>query len=833
MLLNYLKLSFRLLARNPFFTFINVLGLAIGFTSFYALWEYATTELNSDQYHQDAERIARIAVDWQWTDDGGKTWGTIVVGLSKPSIFPRVKDDFPDVESYLRILNQPGFNPALVNHGNQIIISTSDDAKNQRGVFKEKKAIYADSNLFTFFSIPLIYGQPSQVLREANYVVLSRSTAIKYFGERNPTGELLKLNDTTTLKVTGVYKDLPHYTHLDFDLVISNVGLQNQWSNYQEFGPVCYIKLNHQNFQDFNTALDERTSQYWASNLRNYPQARLNMIVQPLPEISFTRNFVGDTFHSKSKPFLYTLAFIALSVLVMAWINYVNLSVTRTTRRLKEVATRKVSGAGARDMIRQFVTESVVTNLLAIALALTLVQTIRKPVSLLFNIQIAPFSSLESSSAVIFLAIIFSGILLSGLYPAIISMAHQPRALFTISTKSSSRRLIPSVLSVSQITVAIIFILLGFVVSLQLNHVLNLDTGISKEQVLVIEAPVIKPLNYSTILASLKKQTLALPNVESAALSDHVYSHGYEGGTHLKRIGAELFFGMDGNRVDSDFIQLYGIKLIAGRNFIKNEQPGRILISRFATTRLGFASADEAVGTIVNEAPPSGELQWKEAEVIGVFEDFRVVPFLNMSESSTEYSNQGRGIVLKYEDELLGTPEKISLRISPNGFEATIQALQSLFEQQFPGNVFTWYFLNDEINQAYHNEKVARNQIVLFTALALFIACLGLLGMITNKAVEKTKEIGIRKVLGAEPHQIAKILLDTTLKQVILATFIGIPVAYYLAQLYLEKFSEQINLQWWHFAIPVVILILIMLSTISSVMWRAARTNPVNALKCD
>jgi len=830
MFLNYLKLSVRLLARNPFFTFINVLGLAIGFASFYALWEYATTELKSDQYHKDAQRIARIAVDWQWTDDGGKTWGSIVVGLSKPSIFPAVEEDFPEVESYLRILNQPWFSPELVNHGNRIILSRND-AKYQQGIFKEEKAAYADPNLFTFFSIPLIYGQADLVLKEANYVVLSQSTAKKYFGERDPRGELLKLNDTTTLKVTGVYEDLPHYTHLDFDLAISNVGLHNQWSNFQDFGPVCYIKLNHQNFQDFKTKLDEKTSQYWASNLRNFPQARLDMIIQPLQEISFTRNFAGDTFYSKSKPFLFTLAFIAFSVLMMAWINYVNLSVTRATRRLKEVATRKVSGAGAGDMIRQFVTESVVTNLLGIALAFTLVQIIRTPVSLLFNIHIAAFASLGISSVIIFLSIIISGILLSGLYPAIVSMAHQPRALFTMGSKTSGRRLIPALLTVSQITVAIIFILLGFAVSLQLNHILNLDTGISKDQVVVIDAPVIKPINYSTILASLKKQILLLPHLEIAALSDHVYSRAYEGGINLKRVGAELFFGMDGNRVDSDYIQLYGIKLLAGRNFIKGDQPNRILMSRFATTRLGFTTPDEAVGAIVVEAGPSGEFQWKEAEVIGVFEDFRVVPFLNMSQSSTEYSNQGRGIVLKYEDQLLVTTEKISLRISPNGFEETIQALQTLYEQQFPGNVFTWYFLNDELNQAYHNEKVARNQIVLFTALALFIACLGLLGMITNKAVEKTKEIGIRKVLGAELHQIAKILLDTTLKQVILATCIGIPVAYYLTQLYLEKFSEQISLQWWHFALPVVILVLIMFSTISSVLWKAARTNPVEALK--
>ena len=183
MLLNYLKLSFRLLARSPFFTAINVVGLAIGFTAFYALWEYSTTELKSDQYHKDAERIARIGVNWNWTDDGGKTWGHLTLGFGNSSFFPKVNEDFPEVESTLRILSQNGFGSDLVNHGNKIIISLEDPKGTER-IFKEENVVYADSNLFTFFSIPLIYGQPQHVLTGVNDVVLSQSTAIKYFGKK-------------------------------------------------------------------------------------------------------------------------------------------------------------------------------------------------------------------------------------------------------------------------------------------------------------------------------------------------------------------------------------------------------------------------------------------------------------------------------------------------------------------------------------------------------------------------------------------------------------------------------------------------------------------------
>jgi putative ABC transport system permease protein len=837
MLLNYLKLSVRLLARNPFFTAINIVGLAIGFASFYALWEYSTTELKADQYHKDYDRIARIGTNWDWTDDGGKTWGHLVIGGSVSSIFPEVKDDYPEVESTLRILEQPGFVPSLVNHGNKIII-TIDDQKAQPRVFKEEKVAYADPNLFTFFTIPLVYGEPEKILSLANDVALSQSTAEKYFGKKNPIGELIKLNDSITLKVSGVFQDLPHYTHLNFELVISSIALQNKW-NATSAGAwtgwiTCYLKLNHRDFKTFEAKLNERIKEFWSESMRHFPNAQIDMFIQPLEEIPFSQNFLGDNFYSKSKPFLFILAFIAFSVLAMAWVNYINLSVTRTTRRFKEIATRKVSGASAGDMVKQFVMESFMTNALAIALAFTLIQIIRKPFSLLFNIQIAEFSSLNPISIGIFLSIILSGILLSGLYPAIISMAHQPRALFNLKSTASGKRFIPSLLTVSQLAVAIIFILLGFTVSHQISHVLNMNTGINKNEVMVIEAPVIKPANYHQVVSSLENQISNNPHVSGVTSSrvDVTDLYGNDN-VNTRRIGADLSFGMDGNTVDEDYLSFYGLKLLAGRNFIKDDKPDAIIISRFAATRLGFNSPDDAVGSKINLAQVGG--LWKDAEVIGVFEDFRIASFLNMSQSSTEANDQGRGIVFKNKNQTFaGVPsdlEKISIRVSRQNFEETIASIQKLFEQQFPGNAFIWYFLDEHASQVYVHEKTARNQIVLFTALAIGIACLGLLGMISNKVVEKTKEIGIRKVLGAQLHQIAQILLSTTAKQVIIATIIGIPMAYYLTQQYLQKFSERIELRWWHFALPVLILVVIMLATVASVLWKAARSNPVEALK--
>ncbi len=301
---------------------------------------------------------------------------------------------------------------------------------------------------------------------------------------------------------------------------------------------------------------------------------------------------------------------------------------------------------------------------------------------------------------------------------------------------------------------------------------------------------------------------------------------------HAKRVGAELFFGMDNAGVDENFIPLYEVQLIGGRNFLPDDRSDVVILSRVATVRLGFENPEDAIGATVNLNQDTGP-DWLNAEVIGVFEDFRVVSLLNMSDASSEYSSEGRGIVFLYKNKLFPNLEakKIGLKLNTVKINEAMKAIESLYHQQFPENVFNWYFLDEHTNQAYGNEKTARNQIILFTGLAIVIACMGLLGMISYKAVEKTKEIGIRKTLGAKNIHIGNLLLNATLKQMIVSVLIGLPLAYYLIQEYFKKFADHIALQWWHFAVPVVILVLIMLVTVASVLYKAARSNPVEALK--
>jgi putative ABC transport system permease protein len=282
-------------------------------------------------------------------------------------------------------------------------------------------------------------------------------------------------------------------------------------------------------------------------------------------------------------------------------------------------------------------------------------------------------------------------------------------------------------------------------------------------------------------------------------------------------------------------VTLFDLKLIAGRNFIKDDDPTAIIISREAARKLAFRSVDEAVGSQVLAAPNANATFADVCTIVGVFENYRTASFLVGSNSQQTW--EGRGTILLNEGKFLFSnypPGAISVRLAGDQpVRETVACIEKVFTEHFPGSEFSWSFLSDKLAAIYSQEKTARNQLILFTGLAIFIACLGLLGMITDKVVEKTKEIGIRKVLGAKMTHIARMLLGNTTKQIAIASLVGIPIAFYLIQQYLMKFTERIELQWWHYASPIALLMIILLATVASVLWKAAKSNPVEALKCE
>jgi putative ABC transport system permease protein len=354
---------------------------------------------------------------------------------------------------------------------------------------------------------------------------------------------------------------------------------------------------------------------------------------------------------------------------------------------------------------------------------------------------------------------------------------------------------------------------------------MNKNLGIDQQAVVVVDCPVRKTPAFNAQLQTFLHRARALEGVRGVTVSESVPGDG-SGSLGVKKNSTTNNMGLDiSGGVDEQFIPLYNIKLLAGRNFGPDQPADKttVLLSEDAVKRLGFASINQALESQVLLSD-FGNLAVK---VIGVYKDYEFRPFL------MGLREDGRGSILTYKQHLNSglKPRKISVKVNMAQVEQTIAALQHHYTASFADPLFEWRFLEDNIARQYAAEKIARNQITLFTGTAIFIACLGLLGMITNRAVEKTKEIGIRKVFGARKHHIARLLLSATLMQVLVATLIGIPLARYLIGLYLAKFSHKVPLQWWHYGIPLLILLLIMGCTVASVLLKAAKRNPVESLR--
>ena len=830
MIPHYFKLACRLLLRNSLFTGINLLGLSVGFAVFFILWQYAASELKSDQFHKDEKRTYLLTFNNEGMseeDVGQKLF------FWTPSGFPiRAGQDYPELSNYCRFITQRFFDRSFIpDHGKEIYFSHTDQ-KGNKNSFLEEKLLYADTNLFNFFTIPLIKGSASQVLKEPNAVVLSEKIAVKYFGFDDPVGNTIILNDSIPLTVTGVYENFPSNSFMRFEAVLSMIRIEKTTSTIDlSHGTLfpCYFKLPIgtqpiRAEKDIENAFKKHYAQEYKK--WNWNINRLTPQFMPLRHVAF------EAFKVKSKFILNIFRIAALFILAMAWINYINLTISKNAKRLKELAARVAVGARPKHSITQFIIEAGLLNFIALLLSVTLIQFVKTPLQIFLDFNLLGIQeTLFSSSFIGVISVCFSGVLLTGFYPAWITWNQTPRKLFG-SIQSSPGNSLGSWMTIFQFVIAVVLLVWIFGVSGQIHYILNKDLGFDKEQVIVVDLPFQRTLTFQSDVEKFIREIAAQSDVADYAISSSVSGDSDSNGIGLQVNSASKFIGVGTNGgIDHRFVPFYNLKILAGRNFLPDNPADKnsILVSHITAQRLGINNPEDAIGKRILIESAAWTHNMIPAEIIGVIEDYARNPlFYNFG----MWSNNS-GVALTYGNSLdaENIPKKISIKVNLLQFEKILNKIKSSYETSFYGMPFNWYFLEEHFNQYYQREKIARNQIIFFTVIAIGIACLGLLGMITQKVVAKTKEIGIRKVLGADLLQITKILLDTTLKQIIVATIIGIPVAYYLVQQYLQKFSERITLHWWYYLVPVIILLVIMIITVSGVLWKAARTNPVESMR--
>jgi putative ABC transport system permease protein len=835
MLLNYLKIAIRLLFRNPALSLINVGGLSIGFFVFFILWQYTNSELATDQFHPDWQRIVRCGSLLEWTDDGDH-WEESKSGVSSFDVIDYVTETYPEIESYTRIMPQIFFNDAAnegytSDHGKEIALAYSNEAGTKIS-FLEEKVIYADTNLFQFFTIPLLKGDPKSVLSAPASIVLSHKRATSYFGDENPVGRLLVMNDSIPLVVTGVFDDFPSNTHLDFDVVLSFKRVNHTWrQRFLGLGTYAYFKLNAgTNAASLETKINDEsrallTHIFWG----NWNYGKTEILLQPLAGVAFQR-LRWDTFNEKSPSLLRVFQGSAWVILGMAWINYIILTTSFNLRRFKEQVVRKTNGARIRDMLVQFVTESAMIHIIAILIAASIIQIARQPLWLTLGFYIAPWSKISLSSIGLIVSLTAGSILLTGLYPATVALKQAYSNSTIISIKKGARGNTGQLLTTLQFSVAIVMIICVFIVFLQNHYILAKQIGLNRDQVLVIDLPIVRAADFEAHVGQFITDIAAVSGGGAATRSYSVAGNGLANYVHLKRPdkkGGGLNVESDGG-VDENFIPFYDIRILAGRNFAPDSPANdrSIILSEAAAQRIGFARPEDAIGRLIQVDGAVG------IEIIAIINDYQVKPYLNSVHAEDGFRGKA-GLALTYRQHInaYAKARKLSVRISPAVFADKADVIKSAYGHHFADAPFRYSFLDDQIHRQYQNYNLAFLQIIFFTLIAIGIACVGLLGVMTNNVVSRTKELGIRKVLGASMFGMASLLVSDTVRQVAVASLVGLSLSVYLSRTYLEEFTERISPSWWHYVYPVLLFFVILIAVIYSILAKAATKNPVESLR--
>jgi putative ABC transport system permease protein len=803
MLKSYFKIGLRNLWRNKGFSAITILGLAVGLATCLLITLFVTDELSYDRYNKKADRIYRIDADFLLNGNAFQERFT-------PAQFaPVLVQDYPQIEKYVRFTEQ---GKILVKKGMTTLI--------------EHNASFADSSIFDVFTLPMISGDPKTALRLPNSIVISERMAIKYFNSTDVVGKILTTDNTDNYIVTGVIKDVPDQAHLHFDFIRAMSELQDsrntQWmaDNY-----TTYVLLRPGTTEQMlNGYLKEATKKYMEESLKKMTGSNIAELEKsgghfgyaalPLTKIHLNSPLASEVEPSGNIQYVYIFIITGIVILLIACVNFMNLSTARSAGRSKEVGVRKVLGSQRSSLVFQFLTESMLTSLFALILAtgiaLALLPFLNRLSGKHITIQLSAITWLLP-------LLIVTGIivgLLAGSYPAFFLSGFEPmkvlKGRLTSGFKGSWLR---NSLVVFQFAAAILLIVGTLVINNQLNYIRNKKLGYNREQVLVLK----NTASLSTHAQSFKNEIMQLPGVEAGtmtgslptdiAMNTSIYSKDPAGGTG-QVMGLKEWYA------DADFIPAMGMQIASGRNF-SPQMPSdtfALLINETAAKQLGFKDVDNKYLYSDGRKP---------FKVIGIVKDFNAGSLRNKIPSLVirlgEYRNN------------------MAFRIHTGNLQGLIAQIKHKYESQdkMEGQPFVYSFMDDDFNRLYQAEQRTGKIFVAFAVLAIFIASLGIFGLITYAAEQRTKEIGIRKVLGASVAGIVALLSKDFLKLVLLAIVIATPLAWFMMNKWLEDFAYRVQISWTVFVLAALIAIVITMATISYRAIKAAMANPVSSLKAE
>jgi len=781
---NYLKIALRNIRKHKGYSFINIAGLAIGVAACLMLFLWVQDELSYDRYHEKADQIYRVISQ---SEAEGQT--RRFARTSAP-VGPALVNDFPEIEKSVRFARN-GF---VVSYQNKRFM---------------EQVYFTDPEIFDVFTFPLTKGNPKNAFKEPYSIVISEEMSRKYFSDENPLGKIITLGEQHDYRITGVFKDIPQNSHFRFHFLglfsdyasrhFDQWGISNYWT---------YILVS-ENFSpdEFEEKLPLFVEKYRGREARYV--YKITYPLQALTRIHLHSNLRGEIGSNRSMGTIYIFSAIAVFILLIACLNYINLSTARYATRAKEVGLRKVVGATRPQLIKQFLGETFLFSFIALPLSVMLAELFLPLFNSLSGKKLAVhyFDNMFLLPGLAFI-ILFVGFA-SGIFPAFLISALKPvnslRGMLKASSKGSGLR---KTLIVSQFAVSILFLVSTFTVLSQLNYMRNRNLGLDKEHVVTL------PIYDKDVLGKLdtvKNEFLQNSSVSSVSVSNFFpgnatwyQNYRYESMNESEHPMIRWLV------VDHDFIETFGIELIAGRNFSKrfpSDVDHAYILNESAVKEIGWESPVGKELEIMNKGP-----------VIGVVKDFHFRPLHQKIEPAALYIYPK---LFQY----------ISVRISPTDVSRSIDFLKAKWQALVPGQTFQYSFLDEDFDNLYKAEMRLGKIFTVVTFLAIFIACLGLFGLAAFEALQRNKEMGIRKVLGASAAGIVVLLSKEFTKWVLLANIIAWPVAYYAMNRWLQNFAYRINIGPLIFLQSAVLAFIVALLTVSYQAMKVSLANPVDTLR--
>lgn len=780
--------------------------------------QYVNFELSYDQFNKNASNIYRVVND-RYQNNKLIQHGTITYS----AVSKAMKDDYPEVFNYTRVL--PG--------GQQII--TYQDKK-----IPKEQAMFVDHSFFSMFSYPFLAGDSKTALKEPNTVVISETLARKVFDVHvnnfDPyIGKLIKVTqDTFPSKVIGIIKDVPENSILQFDMLLSyqtlvrSYGYKQADYDFTDSDFWHYIQLKDgTDYKAFDAKLAAFSQRHFQGNKVSGSVEKFYL--QPLLKAHLYSDTEYEIGNTGSHTVVWGLLIIALFIICIAWINYINLATARSVERAKEVGVRKVTGATQGQLIRQFLTESFIINIIALAIALVMVMFTQSAFNALVQHQLSMSYLFQKGLggyviSVGLIIVILTGIFISGFYPAFILSAFKPVLVLKGKFNASKKGIVlRKSLVIGQFAITVVLITGSFVVYKQIKFMNEQKLGVNIDQMLLVNGPIFVKADttFVTRTNAFVAELDQIPGVKNAATSFWVPGNemGRNFGIRSANADPNTHYTMRFDGVSKDYIKTYGMKLLAGRNFVSTDYSPKydnlhnLILNQNAIKTLGFSSPETAIGhTILN-----GTKKW---DIIGIVADYH--------QKSLRYPIEPTLL-----EPVLNIQNQISIKIDPKNVAATVATIKAKYQSFFPGNLFDYSFLDEQFNAQYKNDELFGKAFSIFGGFAIFIACLGLLGLSLFATIQRTKEIGVRKVLGASVSNIVLLLSKDFIKLVVIAIGIAVPIAWLILHNWLQDFAYRITISWWIFGLAGIVAIFVALATISFQAVKAAVANPVKSLRSE